>query len=110
MIISGEIVAVPQEVIRMPEVPSPVIPANENGMRDVVLPVVGSFLLWTGRELIPRLVDVALGRLDQRIQSSTATASQRRRSMLRGARSTKPTHRKESGRGRQRRLRNRRSG
>jgi NAD-dependent dihydropyrimidine dehydrogenase PreA subunit len=39
-------------------------------IREVIFPAISSALLWTGRELVPRLADVALGYLDQRIQSS----------------------------------------
>jgi hypothetical protein len=39
-------------------------------IRSVVLPMLGSVLLWTGRELMPRLADLALKTLDQRILSA----------------------------------------
>lgn len=41
-------------------------------MQDRILPVIGSVLLWSGRELLPRLTDVALGYLDRRIQYSSS--------------------------------------
>lgn len=40
--------------------------------RDVILPALGSILLWTGRELLPRLADLALAYIDQKIQYSTS--------------------------------------
>jgi len=39
-------------------------------LRDMVLPAVGSALLWTGRELAPRLARLALNLLDRPIQSA----------------------------------------
>ena len=35
-------------------------------LRDWALPAVGSALLWTGREILPRLASLALGWLDRR--------------------------------------------
>jgi NAD-dependent dihydropyrimidine dehydrogenase PreA subunit len=66
-----------RDVIQVPvSFPERPILLNEHSdrvsMRDRVLPVVGSVLLWSGRELLPRLADVALGYLDRRIQYSSS--------------------------------------
>lgn len=43
--------------------------------RDWVLPAIGSALLWTGREIIPRLVSLALDSFDRRIQTADQVPS-----------------------------------
>ena len=106
-IISGEMITEPQVVIRMPDVPSQLSPTDQVGLRDMVLPAVGSLLLWTGRELVPRLADIALGYLDQRLQSSSSSAFQTRE-LRSGGQSSNPGSRSGRGRRRQRRCRNRR--
>lgn len=45
-------------------------PARPLSIRDTFWPAVGSFLLWTGREILPRLADLALNYVDYRIQAS----------------------------------------
>jgi NAD-dependent dihydropyrimidine dehydrogenase PreA subunit len=39
-------------------------------LRDLALPVIGSTLLWAGREILPRMAPLALNLLDQRIRST----------------------------------------
>lgn len=74
-IISEEVVFENRDVIRIPEkAPAQFIPIGERSelpsARDMILPAVGSLMMWTGRELLPRLADLALGYLDQQIRSS----------------------------------------
>jgi len=38
-------------------------------LRSQIIPVLSSVLLWTGREILPRLADFALKALDRRIQT-----------------------------------------
>jgi ferredoxin len=71
-----------REVIQVPATPpdystSLVNCAERVPVREMVLPVIGSVLLWTGRELVPRLADLALGILDRRIQSSQSAPTQK---------------------------------
>ena len=47
-------------------------PAERMSLREVLLPAIGSLLLWTGRELAPRLADFALNVLDRRIQTANS--------------------------------------
>ena len=73
-------------------------------IRNIVLPVLGSVLLWTGRELVPRLANLAINALDQ--QTLTTNPRTRRTSQpgitMQERRNSKP------GKGRRRRLRQRR--
>jgi NAD-dependent dihydropyrimidine dehydrogenase PreA subunit len=55
--------AVPVEIVAEPAEP------RHSTLRDVALPAIGSALLWTGREIVPRLADLAIDYLDQRIQA-----------------------------------------
>ena len=60
-------------VIRITEpAPSMVVPEAPRGVsiREAALPAIGSILLWTGREIVPRLANLALDFLDRRIQSN----------------------------------------
>ena len=75
-ILSGERQSATPEIIRIAEVPKQVEPGEKSSLHDIVLPAIGSLLLWTGRELAPRLADVALGYLDQRIQRSRTAPPQ----------------------------------
>jgi Pyruvate/2-oxoacid:ferredoxin oxidoreductase delta subunit len=43
--------------------------SGSESLRGLVLPALSSVLLWTGRELVPRLADFALGYLDRRLQT-----------------------------------------
>lgn len=106
-IVSGEPQPVLREVIQVPIIPEPEsnlltkhterIPA-----REMVLPAIGSLLVWTGRELVPRLADLALGVLDRRIQTTNSTPKNKLE-MRRGNRFSTPTRRGGNGRRRQRR-------
>lgn len=67
----GEIIRISEPLSRdMAPVESDAVSA-----RSLVLPAVGSFLLWMGREVLPRVADIALGYLDQRVQSSNLNDS-----------------------------------
>lgn len=109
-ILSGEKLPAPPEVIHMPEIvpaplPSQVETVEQVGLRDMVLPAIGSLLLWTGRELVPRLADAVLGYLDRKTQSSPAPQELG----VRGAGpASNPASRYGRGQRRQRRRRNRR--
>jgi len=76
-ILTTEALQVSHDVIHV-QTPSPdhLSPQTEKSeqapLRDVVLPALGSILLWTGRELLPRLADLALVYVDQQIQNSTS--------------------------------------
>jgi NAD-dependent dihydropyrimidine dehydrogenase PreA subunit len=106
-ILSGERLPALPEIIHMPEVPSQVIPNEQFGLRSIVLSAIGSLFLWTGRELVPRLADVALGYLDQRLQASQPEVPQTLSSRGRGRVSKSPGQ-KGRGRCRHRQRRNRR--
>lgn len=43
--------------------------AVKGSLLSMVLPAIGSAILWTGREIIPRLANLALNSLDQRINA-----------------------------------------
>jgi ferredoxin len=106
-ILYGENLPAAQEVIRIPEVPAQVEPSEQLGLRDIALPAINSLLLWTGRELVPRLADMALGYLDQRIKRSQSATPQKLD--LRGSgRASWPAGQDMSGRRRRRHRRNRR--
>ena len=90
IILSAEM-PINQDVIKIPEaVPdysvSQIQHSEQISVRDMILPTISSMLLWTGRELVPRLADMALGYLDRRIQSSQSAPMQkldmRRRSQV----------------------------
>jgi len=74
-ILAVEKLPVRREVIRIPAMtadhPASQMETNERAaIGDMVLPAIGSMLLWTGRELAPRLANLALGYLDRWTQSS----------------------------------------
>lgn len=56
--------AAPKEIAAVPE------QYHHTSLQNAILPTIGSALMWTGRELIPRLADLALRYMDRRIQSS----------------------------------------
>lgn len=59
------------EVIQMPAVASVLsTPIQAVTMRARLLPALGTFLAWTGREVVPRLAEMALNYLDRRVQST----------------------------------------
>jgi len=73
-ILTGEPVPVKKDVIRIPSTaPVEIISVPEQPrqprLQSAVLPAIGSALLWTGREIVPRLADLAIGYLDRRFQS-----------------------------------------
>ncbi len=106
-IISGERQPVTPAVIQMPEFPSQVERTHQVGLRDMVLPAISSLLLWTGRELVPRLADAALGYLDRKTQSSSSLAPQEL-GLRGGGRASNPGTWNGSGRRRQRHRKNQR--
>lgn len=73
-------------------------------LRESVLPAIGSALLWTGREIIPRLASLALNSLDRNNQmAEPAPLSLRSQAQIR----TMPGRGSGQGRRRQRRRRSR---
>jgi Fe-S-cluster-containing hydrogenase component 2 len=110
-ILSEEIAPVSQEVIRIPETPatgstSLADHVEQVPIREIVLPAIGSMLLWTGRELVPRLAEMALRYLDRRNQSLAPNMNKQNLTM----RDRQPSKRQGNGqrrRQRQRRKRNR---
>lgn len=46
-------------------------------LRDWALPAIGSALVWTAQELVPRLASLALDLVDQRIQSTRLVSPER---------------------------------
>jgi len=79
-ILIGEHYPASEEVIRIPAISEPesyslTEPAERISVREMVLPAIGSVLVWTGRELVPRLADLALGALDRRIQSANSMSN-----------------------------------
>jgi Fe-S-cluster-containing hydrogenase component 2 len=71
-ILHRDSVPVVGEVIKISEPDSrEVVLAEPKGslIQNAGLPVLSSILLWTGREVLPRLADMALGYLDRRIRS-----------------------------------------
>jgi NAD-dependent dihydropyrimidine dehydrogenase PreA subunit len=83
------------EVIRIATKPQPAL------LRSRVLPVVGTALVWAGREVLPRLADVLLDALDRRATPSQVNGGpSRSESLASGA----------EGAGRQRRRRRRGGG
>ena len=80
-ILCGEMNTISQEVIRVPSV----LPAQSDfqeklseriPIREVILPTISSILLWTGRELVPRLADLAIRHLDRRMQTAKLVPNQ----------------------------------
>lgn len=71
-------------------------------LRSRVLPVLGAALAWTGREIVPRLADIFLERLDRQATPSTRQTGGVARPMGSGGR--------REGRGGGRRRRERRGG
>jgi len=97
----------PDKVIMVPEaVPDEVIPAQtqvvSQPQRSIVFPAIGSMLLWTGREILPRIADVALNYLDQRLSNADQDANHPN-SQMRSQRASTP------GGGRNRGVRQRRN-
>jgi NAD-dependent dihydropyrimidine dehydrogenase PreA subunit len=106
-IFSGEPQPATREVIQIPAVPEQDIssltqPAERVSVREMIFPAIGAWLVWTGRELVPRLADLALGALDQRIQKTNSTYKETFE-MRRGNRLSRQGRRNGHGRRRQRR-------
>jgi hypothetical protein len=68
----------------------------------MLLPAIGSVLLWTGRELVPRLADMALAALDRRIGRANLVSDDQ---YLRLQGNNRWTSTRPRGRGRRRRRR-----
>ena len=66
---SGEVMREP-ELSRVVSV-SHIEPPERVPVRELIIPIIGSAVLWFGRELLPRLADMALGYMDRRIQLDT---------------------------------------
>jgi NAD-dependent dihydropyrimidine dehydrogenase PreA subunit len=79
--------------------------ARESSLRGMALPALGSFLLWTGREILPRLADLAVNYLDRRVQ---ANVTKDKPVSMQGVRQATVTRNGRRGRGRQRRQRRKR--
>lgn len=106
-ILVGEKQPVAENVIRIPANPEPVIntlaePAEQMPLREMLLPAIGSVLLWTGRELVPRLAVLALNALDRRIQTANIVSNNQ---VQRSHRNDISTSSQARGRGRRRRWR-----
>ncbi|MBN1657920.1 MAG: 4Fe-4S binding protein [Anaerolineae bacterium] len=69
-------------------------------VRSRAMPVVGAALAWAGREILPRLADIFLDRLDRRAAERQLTrASQGRDAVERGGKGGGRRHRHRGGRG-----------
>lgn len=81
-ILSGDRVPASQEIIYVSDVDHrQVTPQFEREepetLRKVLLPAMGSLVLWMGREFVPRIADAALAYLDRRTQSSQTRSAQK---------------------------------
>ena len=74
-------------------------------LREIVLPAIGSVLLWTGQELVPRLANLALKTLDQRFFADNQNSERDNQQNNRGINRIHSSN----GGGRHRRLRQRRN-
>ena len=113
-ILMGEHHPVASEVIRIPAVPErePSLltdPAEPIPLRELVIPAIGSVLVWTGRELVPRLADFALGVLDRRIQTANSVPNNQFPMRSRRDFSTSTRGRRRGRRRQRRAMRNRKS-
>lgn len=80
-IIVAEGEPLPEKIIMVAEpVPDKVVPAQtqieSQPHRSIVFPAIGSILVWTGREVLPRIANIALNYLDQRLSSADQGADQ----------------------------------
>jgi ferredoxin len=99
----------PKSVVMIPEPAGvEIIPVRDQSssasLRGLAFPALSSVLLWTGREIVPRLADFALGYLDRLLQSPEPDLSNQNIEM-RGRRSLS-----QRGKGRRRRQRQYRKG
>jgi len=106
-ILVGEKQPVAENVIQISALPKPTLdtlvePAEQMPLREMLLPAIGSVLLWTGRELVPRLADLALNALDRRIQTANMSPDHQ---YLRPHRNDVSPSASGRGRGRRRRRR-----
>jgi Fe-S-cluster-containing hydrogenase component 2 len=113
-ILVGEKQPVAENVIRMPAIPEPVLdtlaePAEQMPLREMLLPAIGSVLLWTGRELVPRLADLAMAALDRRIKTANLVPDTQYLRSQNNDRSTSTRLRDRGRRRRRRAMRKRRS-
>jgi NAD-dependent dihydropyrimidine dehydrogenase PreA subunit len=104
-ILAGEKYPASGDVIRIPANPEPATnmlaeSSEQMPLREILLPAIGSVLLWTGRELVPRLADLALTALDRRIQTANISPDKQ---YLRPHRNDVSTSALGRGRGRRRR-------
>ncbi|MBL7162860.1 MAG: 4Fe-4S binding protein [Anaerolineales bacterium] len=97
----GAVVPVPEKAFPVPQ-GTIRNPPGSISLREAVLPVIGSILLWTGRELAPRLANLAVDYLDRRLQS-TESGTTYNNIQRRGRRSSVPA----GGQGRRQRQRRR---
>jgi Fe-S-cluster-containing hydrogenase component 2 len=100
----------PEQFIMVPEaMPGDVVPApsqvESQPLRSIVFPAIGSMLLWTGREILPRIADIALNYLDQRLSSTEQGANQPNSQMRRQRASTPGGGRRRGVRQRRKRRR-----
>ena len=103
-ILTGKEQPVTENVIQMPAIPELILDTRAEPMplREMLLPAIGSVLLWTGRELVPRLADMALAALDRRIETANLVSDDQ---YLRPQSNDRSTSTRPRGRGRRRRRR-----
>jgi ferredoxin len=107
-ILAGEPVPVGSQIIKIPATaPAEIVAVPKESsyapLRNAVLPAIGSAILWTGREIVPRLANLAMDYLDRQLLSPKPDLNdqtiQMRNRRLSGQRSSMP------GKGRRRRKR-----
>lgn len=80
---------------------SPSIETRDVSIREALLPAVYSFLIWTGREIAPRLANLFVNYLDRRMQNPDPGSN---------FETVQYANRRSGGRGKHRRARRRRQG
>ena len=102
-ILVAESAPIDSEIINVSAVPTEISIVSEqshySSIQNAVLPAIGSALMWTGREVIPRLANLAINYLEQRLQSSPSEFTQQNIKM----RNWRPSG--QRGKGRRRRQR-----
>ena len=88
-------VPVPESIIPPTRVDEQ-LPARRSALLDLALPAIGSALVWTGREIVPRLASLGLDLLDRRARNSAPSAPAVTTSVVGRA-----TNARRAGRGRQ---------
>lgn len=101
----------PVEIIKTESI-QPTIPSTDaistpykpvhTPVRSMILPAIGTFLIWTGREIIPRLANYALDAVDRRILNQPQENSSQQ-----GQKSQRAFRNQSGRRGRHRKFRNR---